>query len=96
MGAVFDGFFIDDHVTFDESIPVIDPLEVDGVGVVQSDAPEVTLTSRIIAGASVGVPGLVEAGVEGGIEASIQFDLNDVPDPIIERARDTRRRTTGV
>jgi Ca2+-binding RTX toxin-like protein len=46
-----------------------------------NDVDEVTLTASIIAGASVGIGGLVEAGVDGGIEATIGFDLNDVPNP---------------
>ncbi|MBI2480518.1 MAG: hypothetical protein HYV60_18390, partial [Planctomycetia bacterium] len=45
------------------------------------DRPEVTLTASIIAGPSVGIAGLVEAGVEGDITAKIDFDLNDVPTP---------------
>ncbi|WP_413431152.1 beta-propeller fold lactonase family protein [Crateriforma spongiae] len=67
---IFQGFFVDDQVSFD------------GNGAVRSDVPEVSLTSAITAGASVGIAGLVEAGVEGGIRASVGFDLNDVPDPL--------------
>ena len=85
IGSIFDGFFISDHVEFDESIPVVDPFgnPVDGFGVIANDAAEVTFTSEIIAGASVGVPGLVEAGVEGGIRGTLEFDLADVPNPLL-------------
>ncbi len=41
---------------------------------------EIILNAGITAGASLGVGGLVEAGVEGGIFANIGFDLHDIPD----------------
>ncbi len=41
------------------------------------DLPEVTLTAGITAGASLGVGGLVEAGVQGGVEGIVTLDLND-------------------
>ena len=78
IGAVFDGFYIDDHVTFDPAFDV-----VDGNGVVRTDKPEVTLSSSIIAGASVGVAGLVEAGIDGGVRGEVSFDLNDIPNPTL-------------
>ncbi|MDB4439238.1 hypothetical protein N9155_00395, partial [bacterium] len=45
------------------------------------DMPEVTLEATIIAGASLGIGGLVEAGAQGDITLSIAFDLNDNPGP---------------
>ena len=38
------------------------------------------ITAGIGAGRSLGIGGLVEAGVIGGIEANIGFDLNDYRD----------------
>lgn len=73
---VFNGFFLDDHVTFD------------GNGTITGDEPEVKLEAGVQAGASVGVSGLVEAGVEGDITATIEFDLNDDPDPAGHTERD--------
>ena len=55
------GFYLDDH----------------GFENMVSDLDEVTLTATLFAGASLAVGGLVEAGVTGGIEATIGFDLND-------------------
>ena len=59
------GFYVSDH-------------GIQGSG---NDQPEATLTSRIFAGAAVGIGGLVEAGVEGSIQATVNFDLNDKPNP---------------
>ena len=72
--AIFDGFYLDDNVSFDPNYA-----QIGGLGVVRTDGPEVQLSSSIVAGASVGVSGLVEAGVEGGIRGAIEFDLNDIP-----------------
>src|SRR5258706_2240270 len=58
---LFDGFFLDDHGK--ENTP--------------QDKDEITLTAKISAIASLGIGGLVEAGVEGGLEATIGFNLND-------------------
>ncbi|MBW2277841.1 MAG: hypothetical protein JRF63_10135, partial [Deltaproteobacteria bacterium] len=58
---VFNGFFLDDH----------------GEETLTTDLDEITLTATIAAGASLGIGGLAEAGVQGGIEANIGFDLND-------------------
>ena len=58
---IMNGFYLDDH----------------GAENTDGDLDEVELTARIFAGASLGVGGLVEAGVIGGIEALIGFDLND-------------------
>ncbi len=58
---LFNGFFLDDHGQ--ENTP--------------DDQPEVTLFAQIAAIASLGIGGLVEAGVEGGLIATIDFDLND-------------------
>lgn len=63
VSKVFDGFFVDDN----------------GIENTPGDRPEVTVSASIIAGASVGVAGLVEAGVEGDITATVYFNLNDVP-----------------
>ncbi len=65
LGTVFNGFFLDDH----------------GIENTSGDQPEATITASIVAGASVGIGGLIEAGVEGTIKATIDFDLNDVKNP---------------
>lgn len=59
---IFKGFFIDDH----------------GVEGTAGDLDEVEINSHFSVGASVGVAGIVEAGVEGGVIGNIGFDLNDV------------------
>lgn len=65
VGLIFDGFHVLDH----------------GIENTPGDQPEVTLSASILAGPSVGIAGLVEAGVEGDITATVNFDLNDVPNP---------------
>jgi len=59
---IFKGFFIDDH----------------GVEGTSGDLDEVEINSHFSVGASVGISGIVEAGVEGGVIGNIGFDLNDV------------------
>jgi Ca2+-binding RTX toxin-like protein len=59
---IFKGFFIDDH----------------GIEGTAGDLDEVEIHSHFSVGASVGVAGIVEAGVEGGVMGEIGFDLNDV------------------
>ncbi|MDC0934714.1 DUF4347 domain-containing protein, partial [Pirellulales bacterium] len=54
---------------------ILDAIEPDG-----SDPDEVTFEIIVDAGASVGISGLVEAGVEGGLEAKVGFDLNNPPE----------------
>ncbi len=44
------------------------------------DMPELTFGATIGARASVGIGGLVEAGVEGGVSGELNFDFNDVID----------------
>ncbi len=61
VGKIFNGFYLDDH----------------GLENTPTDQDEVTLNASIGAGASLGIGGLVEAGVIGGLEAQIGFDLND-------------------
>ncbi len=58
---IFNGFYLDDHGQ--ENTP--------------DDLDEVVIQAGIGAGASLGIGGLVEAGVIGGIEANIGFNLND-------------------
>ena len=53
---------------------VDDQLQADG-----QDLPEARLSSEIFATASVGVAGLVQAGVDGGVRGGFEFDLNDLP-----------------
>ncbi|MFM9971581.1 MAG: DUF4347 domain-containing protein, partial [Burkholderiales bacterium] len=57
------GFYLSDH----------------GIEKSGNDAPEATVTARITAGASVGIGGLIEVGVEGYIQAQVRFDLKDDP-----------------
>ncbi len=61
VGLIFDGFYLDDH----------------GFENTPGDEAEAVVIAAVGAIASVGIPGLVEAGVKGGIEAEIEFDLND-------------------
>ncbi|MGD8475608.1 MAG: matrixin family metalloprotease, partial [Burkholderiales bacterium] len=61
VDLIFNGFYLDDHGA--ENTP--------------DDLPEATITAAVGAIASLGISGLVEAGVKGGIEAEIDFDLND-------------------
>ena len=65
IDRIFNGFYVDDH-------------GIQGTG---KDAPEITLFAGISAGVSLGIGGLLEAGVDGGIEARIDFNLADVPNP---------------
>ncbi|MBQ0785009.1 MAG: DUF4347 domain-containing protein, partial [Amphritea sp.] len=58
---IMNGFYLDDH----------------GLENTANDLDEVVLSALLGAIASLGVGGLVEAGVMGGIEAKIGFDLND-------------------
>ncbi|MCA1806412.1 MAG: hypothetical protein LC687_00900 [Actinobacteria bacterium] len=58
---IMNGFYLDDH----------------GLENTANDLDEVVLSAMLGAVASLGVGGLVEAGVIGGIEAVIGFDLND-------------------
>ncbi|MEE4110815.1 MAG: PKD domain-containing protein [Halieaceae bacterium] len=78
-----DGFFWDDH--FGDSAPddlqdgVYDPTRPD-----RGDAPEITVSARLSAGASVGPDLLVaefQAGVKVFFSTDILFDLNDLPEP---------------
>ncbi|WP_432470961.1 DUF4347 domain-containing protein [Amphritea sp. HPY] len=68
LDDIFDGFFIADW-------------SVSETGVLQEgdDVAEVTLTVTFAAGAALGIGGLVEAGVLGGIEAEIGLNLHDLP-----------------
>ncbi|MEO0422733.1 MAG: DUF4347 domain-containing protein, partial [Pseudomonadota bacterium] len=64
VADIFNGFFIVD-----------DPTPGDG-----DDPDEAYITAGIEAGASLGIGGLVEVGVVGGVEATIGFDLADPND----------------
>jgi len=55
---IMNGFYLDDH----------------GLENTASDLDEVLLYAMFGASASIGIGGLVEAGVMGGIEAQIGFD----------------------
>ncbi|NQZ66434.1 MAG: hypothetical protein HRT89_00050, partial [Lentisphaeria bacterium] len=58
---LINGLYLDDHGR--ENTP--------------EDEPEVGFRAAVGVSASLGIGGLVEAGVRGGIEAIIEFDLND-------------------
>ncbi|MCA9151676.1 MAG: calcium-binding protein, partial [Planctomycetales bacterium] len=58
---IFNGFYLDDH----------------GKENTAGDADELGITIEVAAGASLGIGGLVEAGVLGGVTANIGFNLND-------------------
>ena len=64
---IFNGFYLDDH----------------GQENTSSDKPELVLKAAIGASVSLGIGGLVEAGVRGGLEATINFDLNDFETQIL-------------
>ncbi|WP_029407232.1 DUF4347 domain-containing protein [Thiomicrorhabdus sp. Milos-T2] len=69
LDDIFDGFFIAD-------------VDVDANGVLGTeDVSEVVLKVQIAAGAALGIGGLVEAGVLGGIESIIGLNLHDKPAP---------------
>lgn len=68
------GFGSNVEVLFDGFFFVDDPDITDDY-----DRPEVTLTATLKAGASLGIGGLIEAGVEGGIEAKVDLNLADIP-----------------
>ncbi|ANG63895.1 hypothetical protein A8C75_16365 [Marinobacterium aestuarii] len=68
LGDIFDGFFIADWAVSDT-----------GQLIQGDDVPEVTLKVTFAAGAALGIGGLVEAGVLGGIEAEIGLNLHDLP-----------------
>ena len=67
---IINGFYLDDH----------------GQENTDSDEPEVTLIAQLGAIASLGIGGIVEAGVKGGIEATIEFDLNDKETEILNES----------
>lgn len=81
IGFGYDTFGIQKMI----SDPDHNPINLlDGFYVLDFDAsgheqPELTLTGEIFAGASINLF-MVEAGVRGGITATINFDLNDVND----------------
>ncbi|MCA9011336.1 MAG: calcium-binding protein, partial [Planctomycetaceae bacterium] len=64
---IFNGFYLDDH----------------GQENTSADKPELVLNAAIGASVSLGIGGLVEAGVRGGLEATINFDLNDFETQIV-------------
>ena len=70
LDDIFDGFFIADWAVSD-------------TGVLQEgdDVAEVVMNITFAAGAALGIGGLVEAGVLGGIEAQIGLNLHDLPKP---------------
>ncbi|MCV6613177.1 MAG: DUF4347 domain-containing protein [Amphritea sp.] len=70
LDDIFDGFFIADWAVSD-------------TGVLQEgdDVAEVVMNVTFAAGAALGIGGLVEAGVLGGIEAQIGLNLHDLPKP---------------
>nr|WP_067294171.1 DUF4347 domain-containing protein [Marinobacterium profundum] len=68
LGDIFDGFFIADWAVSDT-----------GQLIQGDDVPEVTLKVTFAAGAALGIGGLVEAGVLGGVEAEIGLNLHDLP-----------------
>ncbi|WP_020680160.1 DUF4347 domain-containing protein [Marinobacterium rhizophilum] len=68
LGDIFDGFFIADWSVTET-----------GQLVEGDDVAEVTLKVTFAAGAALGIGGLVEAGVLGGVEAEIGLNLHDLP-----------------
>ncbi len=81
IGFGYDTFGIQKFIESEDKNP-IDLL--DGFYVIDFDAagnerPELTLTGEIFAGASIDLV-IVSVGVNGGISATIEFDLNDVND----------------
>jgi len=70
LDDIFDGFFIADWAVSET-----------GQITYGDDVAEVTLTVQLAAGVALGIGGLVEAGVLGGIEAEIGLNLHDLPAP---------------
>ncbi|WP_461538633.1 DUF4347 domain-containing protein, partial [Spongorhabdus nitratireducens] len=68
LDDIFDGFFIADWAVDDN-----------GNLVEGNDIPEVEFDMSFAAGAALGIGGLVEAGVLGGITAEIDLNLHDLP-----------------
>ena len=64
MGLIFNGFFFSDWA---------DPTDS------STEKDEILIGAQLYAGASLGIGGLVEAGVEGGVEVEVGLDLNDMP-----------------
>ena len=58
---LINGFYLDDHGKEDTA----------------EDQPEMMLRGALAAGVSLGIGGLIEVGVMGGLEMEIDFDLND-------------------
>ncbi|MBT4845328.1 MAG: hypothetical protein HON92_07805, partial [Planctomycetaceae bacterium] len=58
---LINGFYLDDH----------------GKENTVDDQPEMMLRGKFAAGVSLGIGGLIEVGVMGGLEMEIDFDLND-------------------
>ncbi|MCR9294179.1 MAG: dockerin type I domain-containing protein [bacterium] len=69
---LFNGFYVRDYT---------DP-EADG------NPPEVEFVLTVDAGAAIGISGLVEAGVEGGLQGIVNLDLNSegIPDGLMRAA----------
>ena len=64
LDQIFQGFYFGDWET---------------PGDASTEKPEIVVGASLIAGASLGIGGLVEAGVEGGIAVEVGLDLNDMP-----------------
>ncbi|BAN68243.1 DUF4347 domain-containing protein [endosymbiont of unidentified scaly snail isolate Monju] len=99
---IFTGFFVDDQVVdaAGNRVASYSQGQLDSGQV--TDLPEVTMTAGIVAGASVGISGLVEAGVDGGIKARVDFDLNDLANPgtgrgtLVEAQYDNKLRVDEI
>lgn len=79
VGATVDFGFGFDTYGIQAAFDTDNPLAVfQGFYILDYAGSEITLNASITAGASLGVSGLVEAGVEGGIFAAVDFDLHDV------------------
>ena len=82
-GRLADGFFLDDHIP-DTAPADLQDGDVDTTQPETKDQPELTLSAKISAGASVG-PDLLLAEFQAGVRVffatDIYFDLNDLPEP---------------
>ncbi|MEH6909626.1 MAG: DUF4347 domain-containing protein [Oceanicoccus sp.] len=65
VDLLLNGFYLSDHFVFENGVAV-------------EDTAEVTAWANISAGASLGIGGLVEAGIEGGIDTLITLNLHDL------------------
>jgi Ca2+-binding RTX toxin-like protein len=61
-----------------------------------NERPEITFIAELAAGASLGIGGLIEAGVMGGISLTVDADWNDLPAEGIDGPGDGKMRLEEI